>query len=166
MNILVAYYSMNGNTDYAARKIAERTGADMLRLEPVRAYPTEGFRKFLRGGRSAVMEEKPALKPYQFEADNYDLVIIGFPVWAGNIAPPVRTFVSNNQLKAVRYAAFACQSGSGAERAFRKLKDCLGRDPEQTLALIDPKDKRDPAKDLQIDEFCDLLSGQAGQDRN
>ena len=158
MKALIVYYSMNGNTAYAAGKIAERTGADTLRLEPVKAYPDSGLKKFLWGGKSAVMAEKPELKPYQFEADRYDTIIFGFPVWAGNIAPPLRTFIHDNRMDdSVRYAAFACQGGSGAEKAFGKLKDCLGHDLSKTLILNDPKDKPDPAKDVRIDEFCDAL---------
>lgn len=157
MKTLIVYYSMGGNTEYAAEKMAERLGADLLRLEPVKAYPDSGFRKFFWGGKSAVMAEKPALKPYEFNADEYDSIIFGFPVWAGNITPPLRTFIGENELKASKYAAFACQSGSGAEKAFGKLQACLGHDLEKTLVLIDPKDKPDPAKDLEIEAFCDAL---------
>ena len=154
MKALVVYYSMGGNTEYAAKKIARQMDADLLRLEPEKEYPNKGLKKFLWGGKSAVMAEKPKLKPYRFDAGRYDAVIFGFPVWAGNVTPPIRTFIHDNDLKAATYAAFACQSGSGAEKAFGKLKDCLGHDLAQTMILIDPKDKPDPAKDRQIDEFC------------
>lgn len=158
MKALIVYYSMSGNTEYAAGRIAERLGADLLRLEPEKAYPDSGIRKFLWGGKSAVMAEKPRLKPYQFDADSYDTIIFGFPVWAANIAPPVRTFISENEMRAARYAAFACQGGSGAGKAFGKLQACLGHDLVKTLVLIDPKDKPDPAKDRQIDAFCNALA--------
>lgn len=158
MKALIVYYSMSGNTEYAAGRIADRLEAGLLRLEPEKAYPDSGFRKFFWGGKSAVMAEKPQLKPYQFDADAYDTVIFGFPVWAGNITPPIRTFISENEMKAARYAAFACQGGSGAEKAFGKLRACLGHDLANTLILIDPKDKPDPAKERQIDAFCDALT--------
>ena len=157
MKALIVYYSMGGNTEYVARKIAVQTGADLLRLEPVKAYPNSGFKKFLWGGKSAVMAEKPKLKPYQLKADRYDMIIFGFPVWAGNIAPPLRTFIADSKPNAVRYMAFACQSGSGAEKAFGKLKECLGHELSKTLILIDPKDKPDSGKDLQIEEFCNEI---------
>lgn len=149
---------MSGNTEYAAGRIADRLGADLLRLEPEKAYPDSGIRKFLWGGKSAVMAEEPRLKPYQFDAEAYDTVIFGFPVWAGNITPPIRTFISENEMGAARYAAFACQGGSGAGKAFGKLQACLGHDLVKTLVLIDPKDKPDPAKDRQIDAFCNALA--------
>ena len=80
MRTAVVYYSMSGNTAITAEKLAEGTGADLIRIAPEKAYPDRGFRKFLWGGKSAVMAETPVLQPYTFDAEQYDLVILGFPV--------------------------------------------------------------------------------------
>lgn len=158
MRTLIVYYSLGGNTEYAADIIASRLGADTLRLEPEKAYPDRGFRKFFWGGKSAVMAETPQLKPYAFDAAGYDRVILGFPVWAGNVTPPIRTFVRDNDLKGKRVAAFACQSGAGAEKAFGRLKAALGVDElEAELILIDPKSKPGAENDRKIGAFCDKL---------
>ena len=66
MKELVVYYSMSGNTEDTAKKIASIRRADLLRIDPVRAYPDKGFRKFFWGGKSAVMAEKPELESYFF----------------------------------------------------------------------------------------------------
>ena len=160
MKTIVVYYSLEGNTDLAAKKIAEKTGADLLRLEPVKAYPDSGFRKFFWGGKSAVMAETPALRQYAFDPSAYDRVVFGSPVWAGNMAPPLRTFIKDNDLTGKRFAAFACESGSGAEKAFAKMKAALGIDEfDAQLILIDPKTKPNDATDAKIDAFCaDLQS--------
>ena len=158
MKTIIVYYSMEGNTAYAAERIARRIGADMLRIDPQKAYPTGGFRKFFWGGKSAFMGETPALEPYTFNGAAYDRVILGFPVWAGNIAPPLRTFVKENSLKGKRVAAFACQSGSGAEKAFGKLKACLGVERlEAELILLDPKAKPSGENEKKLEAFCDAL---------
>lgn len=154
MNAIVVYYSLEGNTDFAARKIAEALGADLLRIRPAKSYPTSGFRKFLWGGKSAVMAEKPELEPYEFDASAHDTVVLGFPVWASNVAPPLRTFVHDNDLVAMRVAAFACQSGNGAQKAFDKLESAMGKGLEARLVLIDPKDKPTADNDRGIAEFC------------
>ena len=144
MKTLIVYYTLEGNTHYAAKKIASLLDADMLRIKPVKTYPRKGFRKFLWGGKSAVMAEKPELEPYTFDASAYDRIVFGFPVWAGNVTPPLRTFIKENDLSGKRFAAFACQSGAGAEKAFEKLKTALGiRELDAELVLIDPKTKPD-----------------------
>lgn len=160
MKTLIVYYSLEGNTEYVARAVASTVGADLIRLEPVRAYPTSGFRKFFWGGKSAVMAEKPELQPYTFQPEIYDRIMFGFPVWAGNVAPPLHTFVQENleAFKGKRIAAFACQSGSGAEKALRKLKAYLDvENMEAELVLIDPKAKPSPENEKRIKAFCDRL---------
>ena len=160
MKKLIVYYSLEGNTEYAANRIKDRTGADLLKLVPKKAYHDKGFAKFFWGGKSAVMAEKPKLEAYEVNLSEYDQVIFGFPVWASNFTPPVRTFIEENKetLKGKRFAAFACQSGGGAEKALAKLAKTIGIDAfERTVILIDPKTKKNEGTDAQIDSFCESL---------
>ena len=156
MKSAIVYYSMLGNCEMVAGKIAENIDADIIRIEPEKAYPDSGAKKFIWGGKSAVMGEAPKLKPYEFDASKYDRVIIGFPVWASNMAPPIRTFVKENldSIKDKKIAVFACQGGNGAEKAFEKLKTLLGIEAfEAKLILIDPKTKVNSENDEKIKAF-------------
>ena len=156
MKTAIVYYSMNGNTAMVADMLATAIGADLIEIRPEKAYPDKGFKKFFWGGKAAVMAERPQLMPYIFHPDDYDQLVIGFPVWAGNITPPIRSFVQENKeaLKKKRIAAFACQSGSGAEKAFRKLLECLELDSfVATMVLIDPKEKPNEENNQAVEEF-------------
>lgn len=75
MKTAVVYYSMSGNTAAASKKVAEGLHADLIEIKPVKAFPDKGFKKFLWGGKSAVMAEKPKLMPYQFDPERYDQII-------------------------------------------------------------------------------------------
>ena len=77
MKTLIVYYTLEGNTHYAAKKRASKIGADVLRIKPVKKYPKKGFRKFFWGGKSAVMAETPELEPYTFDASSYDRIVFG-----------------------------------------------------------------------------------------
>ena len=159
MNTLIVYYSLEGNTDYAAKRIANKTGYDLLRLDTVKKYPTSGFRKFFHGGKSAVFAETPELAPYSIDVNSYEQIVIGFPVWAGNITPPIRSFIKAHNLRGKSIAAFACQSGSGAEKAFGKLKEALGIENfKAEMVLIDPEKKPNADNDRKIEEFCSRLA--------
>ena len=124
MKALIVYYSMSGNVKQTAEAIAAETGADLLALYPVKAYPDKGAKKYLWGGKCALMGDKPRLKPYIFSADRYDTVIFGSPVWASSFTPPLRTFIEENRaaLAGKRLAAFVCYMGSGDQKALKKLK--------------------------------------------
>ena len=157
MRTAVVYYSLSGNTEDTARKIAEETSADLIPLEAEKAYPDSGFRKFFWGGKSAVMGEMPGLKPYDFDASKYDLIILGTPVWAGTFNPCIRTFAHENKdaLRGKEFAVFCCHSGGGGEKTFRKLRDYLGIEKwTAEMSLIDPKEKPDEENDRQIRQFC------------
>ena len=159
--IAVVYYSMSGNTDYAARMIAEKTGAALIRLVPEKAYPDTGFRKFFWGGKSAVMGETPALEPYQFDADAYDLIVLGTPVWASSFSPPVRSFVKENKdaTDGKRMAAFVCCSGGGAEKALEKLRKFTGVSSfDAEMVLIDPKEKPSDDIIMKVEQFCKKIA--------
>ena len=72
-----------------------------------------------------------------------------------HIVPPLRTFIQENDLKGEHFAAFACQAGNGAEKAFKKLSAVLGvEELEKMLILIEPKAKQNPENDRKIQEFC------------
>lgn len=160
MKTLVVYYSLEGNTEYVAEKIKDKIDVDILKLVSKKAYHDKGFAKFFWGGKSAVMAEKPELEEISVDLSGYDRIIFGFPVWASNFTPPLRTFIEEHSdgLKDKRFSAFACQSGSGAEKAFGKLAKCIGIDAfEQTAVFIDPKAKQDANKDEQIEAFCRAL---------
>ena len=160
MKTAVVYYSLEGNTDFVAHEISRCIGADLIRIEPEKEYPSRGVRKFLRGGKSAISGSTPALKPFDFDPDKYDTVVIGSPVWASSPAPPVRSFAAlyADALKEKKLAAFFCYGGSGVERAFEKLADAFGIEGfAARLYLTDPKDRPSPEKTDMIREFSEGL---------
>ncbi len=160
--IAIVYYSMSGNTDYVAKRITEHLEADLIRIKPQKAYPDTGLKKFLWGGKSAVMGEEPILEEYELNPDSYDYILFGTPVWASTFAPPIRTFIQENRswLKEKQTGAFVCYSGGGADAAIEKLKKFLEIDSfEAQLILVDPKDKPTEEKEQAIDNFCKIFLG-------
>ena len=164
MKTAIVYYSMSGNTKYTAEKIAQtlqgKDETDIIKIAPENAYPHKGARKFIWGGKSAVMGETPKLMPYEFNADIYDRIIIGTPVWASTFAPPIRTFIKENQnISTMQIAVFTCFSGGGADKAIEKMKKYIGVEKfEAELILTDPKDNQKEEDDIKITDFCRSLA--------
>ena len=155
MNAVIVYYSLTGNTEFVADLIAKRLGADLLRIEPVKQYPDSGAKKYIWGGRSAVMGDKPKLRPYVFDGDHYDVVIFGSPVWARNPAPPIKSFINDNlgTLKDKRVAAFLCYAGGGADKALAKREKLLDKKLDSTLVMVEPRDTPNMNLPSEIDKF-------------
>ncbi len=122
MKILVAYYSLEGSTKKIAQQIAAELAADLLEIQPVREFPKTAGWKFVVGGFSSTMNQycpirKPDLNPY-----DYDLWIIGAPVWAWRPAPPLISFLKQYPPKStIQIAPFLTHQGSMAQ-AMERLK--------------------------------------------
>ena len=160
MRTLIVYYSLGGNTAYAAERIAHRIGADTLRLVPAKEYSGKGLKKYVVGGKSVMFAEKPELIDYDVNLAKYDHIIFGFPVWASNFAPPLRTFISEHKaiLRRKEIYAFACQKASGAEKAMARLRKFIRVNEFNVEGVfIEPKRNHSKETDAIIDEFSDAL---------
>ncbi len=158
MKAVVIYYSLEGNTKFVADKIATYLKADTIRLEPVKEYPKGKASKYIWGGKSVVFGETPKLSSYKFNAENYDTIIIGTPVWASSYAPPIKTFLKENKICGKKVALFACSAGGDASKCFQKFEQELDKNEvAATLSLIDPKVKVTVQNDQDIKEFCQKL---------
>jgi len=111
MKTLVVYYSRSGTTKNVAETIARRLRAEIEELVPIKGYA--GFFGFLRGGFQASFKATPVIRDLKTDPSAFELLVIGTPVWASKIAPPVRTFIKNHKSKFKKVACF-CTSGSVA----------------------------------------------------
>ena len=158
MKTLIVYYSLEGNTEWAVRRMAEILDADVQRLVPKKTYPDKGFKKFLWGGKSAVMKETPEIEPLETDAKNYDRIIFASPVWAGTFAPPLRTYLQKTQPEGKQYALVLCSSGGGTQKAADQLGVMLcAAQALPVLSLIDPKSRPDAGNEEKIRAFCHQL---------
>lgn len=112
MKSIVIFYSYEGSTKFIAQTIANEINADLLEIKPQKEMKTHGFMKFVWGGRQAVMQSKPDLLPLDKDLTEYELIIIGTPVWAYNMTPPIRSFLTQNKLSNKKIALFCCHEGN------------------------------------------------------
>ena len=122
--VLVVYYSLTGNTKLIAEAIVDSINADILELKPVKELNAESGMKYFWGGYQSTMKKKPKLKEFDINPLDYDLIIIGTPVWAWNISPPLRSFLSKFSLSEKNVALWTCSDGDGV-KAMRRFKEAL-----------------------------------------
>ncbi|MEM9616425.1 MAG: flavodoxin [Pseudomonadota bacterium] len=132
---LVAYYSWFGTTAKAAEAIAAALGADVEEITD--AKPRRGLFVSVRSAIEAGREKPaPIMTPERNIAD-YDVVILGFPVWASNMASPMRGYIERalGGAKPKSIAAFCTLGSSGAEKAFEKIEAACVRKLAGTVAF-------------------------------
>lgn len=95
--ILVAYYSQSGNTKRLAQAIATNYHADLHEINEVAGtFPDDMYATDDVFKQQLNDHQLPALASQLTNASQYDLILIGGPVWDATVSSPVRTFI--NQL--------------------------------------------------------------------
>lgn len=158
MKKLIVYYSLEGNTELIAGKILKYLEADVIRLIPKKEYPKGNFKKYIWGGRSATFGEKPKLEDYSFVAEDYDVIIIGTPIWAGTFAPPIKTFLADNKISGKDIYLYTCGAGDATDKFFDKYKSVL-KDNQivDTISFVEPLKNKISNIDEKIKEFCEKI---------
>jgi flavodoxin len=131
--ILIAYYSRTGHTRKVAERLARRLDARLCPIRPIDSR--EGPVGYLRSLVEAVCGVEPQIRLPACEPTQADLVLLGTPVWGWRLSSPMRS-LARRWRKDIRACAFFCtMGGSGSDRAFRDLRQLVGRTPVATLAL-------------------------------
>lgn len=133
MKTLVTYYSRTGTTRKVGEEIAKKLGAEIEEIKDT--VDRSGAKGYLISGRDAMKRRLTKLEPAKSDLSEFDLVIIGTPIWGWNMSVPVRTFIIENKDKFKNVAFFCTMGGSGNERAFSEMEKIIGKKPKVTLAL-------------------------------
>lgn len=134
MKALVVYYSRTGNTRKAGEEIARELGCDVEEI--IDTVNRAGPVGFVLSGKQASMKELTKLKPLTKDPSQYDLVIIGTPVWAATMSSPVRTFIAENKDKLKSVAFFITLGGTGEASTLQGMEEACGKKPAATLTVL------------------------------
>lgn len=156
MKKAVVYYSLSDNTKEAAEYIAEKIGADLFRIEPVRPMPDSFPKQILLGGMQASLGLCPKIKGIPETIGSYDEIILGTPIWAGKAASPVNTLLKKYHAADRITAVFTFSGGGDNETCIaalsKKLKNLKGN-----VALADRKSETSEQNREKLEKFTDSL---------
>lgn len=119
-NILVACFSATGNTWPLAQYAAEFLHADLFRIEAEIPY-TDDDLNYNNNDCRANQEmnddsSRPALAQAVENMEQYDTVILAFPIWWGQAPRIIETFIEAHDLSGKTVLTFCTSGGSGFGR--------------------------------------------------
>ena len=130
MKRLVAFFSAEfGATAKVARELAEAIGADLFEIVPEKPYTQADLRwqnPLARCNREHLAGRDVPVAGTVDDFDQYDTVLLGFPIWYGYAPLVVSTFCKQYDWSGKRVYAFATSGGSGIGRTAEKLKPFVG----------------------------------------
>mgnify|MGYP002797313116 FL=1 len=125
--ILVAYFSASKTTEHAAKEIAQAVGADLYEICPDKAYTAADLNWNDKKSRSTVEMNDPACRPKIAgtveHMEQYDTVLIGFPIWWYVEPRIVDTFLESYDFSGKTVIPFATSGGSGISGAEKSLRE-------------------------------------------
>ncbi len=130
--ILVVYYSAQNHTETVAKKIAEKLDADVFKIEAVNPYSEDDLNYHNKEARCYKEHDDESLRDIELIStnvenwDEYDIVLIGYPIWWGIAAWPVNNFIKDNNFEGKTIIPFCTSGSSGLGESGKLLSEMAG----------------------------------------
>lgn len=123
---LVTYFSATGITKKAAEKIANIINADLFEIEPIDIYTKEDLDYKNENSRTTIeMNDRKFRPPIKNKVENindYNTILIGFPVWWYTAPTIINTFIEENNLNNKNIYIFVTSGSSSFDSSLNNLK--------------------------------------------
>ncbi len=121
MKTIVLYYSRSRKTAAVAETLAEELSADLQEIKDVKER--SGILNYLGASVDAFRESKTKITPENLNLDNYGIIYLGSPTWAGKPSPAIITFVDKADLKGKDIILFATMGNQGAKSVINRMRE-------------------------------------------
>jgi len=121
MKTIVLYYSRSRKTATVAETLAEELSADLQEIKDVKER--SGILNYLGASVDAFRESKTKITPENLNLDDYGIIYLGSPTWAGKPSPAIITFVDKANLKGKDIILFATMGNQGAKSVISRMKE-------------------------------------------
>lgn len=113
---LVVYFSCTGTTELVAEYVTEILGADSYEIVPENPY-TEADLAYYTNGRADQEQNDPDVRPGISggveNMDEYDTIILGYPIWHGQAPRIISTFLESYDFSGKTMIPFCTSHSSG-----------------------------------------------------
>ena len=111
-----------GNTEIAAQKLQELTGADLFKIDPVQPYSKDYNECIEQAQQDQKRDARPELKAYPDSLDAYDTIYLGYPNYWGTMPMAVFTFLEHFDFSGKIICPFCTHEGSQMGHSEQDIK--------------------------------------------
>ena len=121
--ILTIYFSWSGNTDAFANYIHNSAGGDIVRINPVKAYP-ETYDEVVDLAKEEKNDDaRPQFKDLGVNPEEYDVIFVGYPIWWYTLPMIMYTFFDTYDFSGKTLIPFNTHEGSGDGGTYDTIKE-------------------------------------------
>jgi flavodoxin len=121
--IAIVYLSRTENTEAVAKLIHEKVGGNLIALEKQDPYPENYQEIVAQVDRENEEGYLPPLKTKIENLKDYDFLFVGFPTWDMQMPPPMKSFLTENDLSGKTVIPFNTNAGFGVGQGFDQLRE-------------------------------------------
>lgn len=125
--ILIVYLSRTKNTKAVAEMIQEQVGGTLIEVELVTPYPEDYRAIVAQVARENESGFLPPLKTKISNLDQYEVIYLGFPTWGMQLPPPMKSFLTDNNLSGKTVIPFNTNAGYGIGNSFETVKELCSK---------------------------------------
>ena len=115
-------YIQKGNTQIAAEKLRDLTGADLFEIKMKEPYAA-GYKECVaQAKRDKEEDARPQLVDFPESMEPYDVIYLGYPNYCGTIPMPVFTFLEHFDFTGKKICPFCTNEGSGMGKSESDIK--------------------------------------------
>jgi flavodoxin len=147
MTILVVYYSRTGSTKKIGEIISQELNSESEEI--IDTKRRKGIIGFLISGKDATLKKLTNIEKIQKDPENFDVIIIGTPIWNRNMTPAIRSYITEYKNKIENVAFFCTEGKKGGTRSFRNMADLCEKTPFSTLEIT--------KEDMKTEEYLNKI---------
>ena len=119
---LIVYFSWGGNTRTVANHIHDLIDGDIVEVETVVPYPDTYEEVTQVAPGELESDYRPELKTKVENMDEYEILIVGTPIWGGRLTPAMKSFLASYDLSGKAIAPFCTHGGSGTAQSVNDIR--------------------------------------------
>lgn len=130
-------YINAGNTEKAAKMIAESAGSDMFKIEQKVSYSADYLHCVDQARDDLRKKAKPELVTLPKNLNKYDEIYLGYPIYFRNMPMAVYTFLESFNWEGKIIHPFCTHEGSGLSSTEKEIKRlCKGAKVTEGLEIL------------------------------
>jgi len=154
MKTLIIYFSRSGHTEKIGKELAKRLDADLESIKDKKKR--EGILGWIKSGRDSLKKKTTSIEKVKHKPQNYDVILIGTPVWAGNVPPATRALLKKYHRKIDNIAFFSTSKSGDTSEMYNTMARTVDIEPISTLSITEKEMKKGTYQE-KIGEFIEEL---------
>lgn len=143
MKKLVVYYSYTGNTKRIAEMISKRLACDILEVKPRIPFSSDYDAVVEEYQNNSIDNKEVKIEDISVSLEEYDDIIVGFPVWWYTINPVIVTFLKSHDLTGKKVYSFATNAGWLGHSFLDFHKLCLSFEQRNGINIVFDSENRE-----------------------